>query len=97
MKEKPGKKKIIEIKHLQEQVNSFLNIKVEWNLKKLLQKSFERANKPGKYLACQLEKRKEKQTISKIIKEDKVIMDQQEIKGAFLSIMLNGDPDKMVS
>lgn len=52
LKKRPGKKKLTkDIKILQEQLNSLLNEAVCWNLKRLQQKSFEGANKPGKYLA----------------------------------------------
>lgn len=44
---------------LQEQLANFANEEICWNLKKLQQKSFEGANKPGKYFAWQLKKKRE--------------------------------------
>lgn len=49
----------------------------------LQQKQFEGANKPGKFLAHQLKKRREKILINKLIAEGKEITEAGEIKKAF--------------
>lgn len=49
-----------------------------WALKRLQQKTFEGANKPGRFLAYQL-KRKKKRLITKIMGQ-KEITDENEIK-----------------
>lgn len=59
LKKKPRKKTIIrEIAIIQEQIKALERKEMEWNLKKLQQKTFEGQNKPGRYLAWQLKNKK---------------------------------------
>lgn len=48
------------IKDLKQQLNSFENKEMVWALKRLQEKTFEGANKPGKFFAQQLKRKKEK-------------------------------------
>lgn len=60
LKKRPGNKKLErQLRMLKQQRNNLDNQEIIWNLRKLNQKYFERANKPGKFLANQLKKRKE--------------------------------------
>lgn len=60
LKKIPGKKKLEKkLKLLKQRRNSFENQKIVWNLKRLNQKHLEGANKPGKFLANQLKRKKE--------------------------------------
>lgn len=52
----------------------------EWMMKQMQQKEFENANKPGKLLAWQLKKRREKKYITKIIDKGMELINQQAIK-----------------
>lgn len=83
-KKKPGKKKLEkQLKILKQQKNSFDNQEIVWKLKILQQKQFEGANKPEKFLAYQLKKRRENRLINKISAKGKEIMEAGEIKKAF--------------
>uniref|UniRef100_A0A670INW4 Reverse transcriptase domain-containing protein n=1 Tax=Podarcis muralis TaxID=64176 RepID=A0A670INW4_PODMU len=82
---KPNNKRIKEnIKVLQSQFAMLINREVEWNIKKLRQRSFEFANKSGKLLAWQIKKRKEQSTINKIAVDGEEITNPKEIRKAFL-------------
>lgn len=54
-----------------------------WALKKLQQRTFEGANKPGKHLAYQLKKKKERKLIIKLTEGQKEVMDEQGIENMF--------------
>uniref|UniRef100_A0A670IZE6 Reverse transcriptase domain-containing protein n=1 Tax=Podarcis muralis TaxID=64176 RepID=A0A670IZE6_PODMU len=83
--ENPKNKRIKEnIKILQSQLALMINREIEWKVKKLRQKTFEHANKSGKILAWQLKKRKEQNTINKIVVEGEVKSNPKEIRKAFL-------------
>lgn len=87
-KEKPGKKKLEKKRRiLNQQIESFENQQLTRVLKQLQQKYFEGANKPRKYLANQLKRKKEKRIISKISKDKKEIMNEKRLKNPFLIIM----------
>lgn len=59
LKRKPGKKKLEkQLRILKQQKYSFENQEIVWNLKKLQQRSSEGVNKPGKFLAYQLKKKR---------------------------------------
>uniref|UniRef100_A0A670K2L6 Reverse transcriptase domain-containing protein n=1 Tax=Podarcis muralis TaxID=64176 RepID=A0A670K2L6_PODMU len=61
-----------------------INREVEWKVKKLRQNSFEFANKSGKLLAWQIKKRKEQNTINKIVVAGEETNNSKEIRKAFL-------------
>lgn len=82
---KPNNSKIKqEIKTLQSQFAMIINKEVEWNIKKLRQRNFEFANKSGKWLAWQIKKRKEQNTINRIIVNGEEIDNPKEIRKGFL-------------
>uniref|UniRef100_A0A670ICM2 Reverse transcriptase domain-containing protein n=1 Tax=Podarcis muralis TaxID=64176 RepID=A0A670ICM2_PODMU len=82
---KPNNEKIRqEIKILQTQFAMTTNKEVEWNIKRLRQKNFEFANKPGKWLAWQVKKRKEQNTISKIEFNGEETTEPKAIRRAFV-------------
>lgn len=60
-----------------------------WTIRKTQQKLFEGANKPGKYLAYQRKKKRERREISKILADGKEIVDKVGIKNAFLEFYSN--------
>lgn len=60
-----------------------------WALKKLQKKTFEGANKPGRYLAQQLKKKKEKRLINRVTDDQKEITEEKEIKARFLKYYSN--------
>lgn len=78
-----SKKEMIELKLLQEQMHCILNREIENKIKCLKMKEFIGANKPGKFLAWQLRKRKEKRMINEIKFHSKLTSDQGQIKKAF--------------
>lgn len=82
---RPGgrKKDTIELKMLQEQLHCVLNKEIEYKIKFLKMKEFIGANKPGRFLAWQLKKRKEKKIINEIKFQNKITSDQKLIKKAF--------------
>uniref|UniRef100_A0A670I4H7 Reverse transcriptase domain-containing protein n=1 Tax=Podarcis muralis TaxID=64176 RepID=A0A670I4H7_PODMU len=61
-----------------------INREIEWKIKRLRQRNFEHANKTGKLLAWQLKKRKEQNTINRIVVEGEEINKPKEIRRAFL-------------
>uniref|UniRef100_A0A670JBZ4 Reverse transcriptase domain-containing protein n=1 Tax=Podarcis muralis TaxID=64176 RepID=A0A670JBZ4_PODMU len=82
---KPNNTKIKqEIKILQTQFSMLINKEVEWNIKRLRQKNFEFANKSGKWLAWQVKKRKEQNTINKIVVNGEETADPKEIRKGFV-------------
>lgn len=60
-----------------------------WALKRLQQRSFEGLNKPGKFLAHQLKKKKEKKLINRITVEGREMKDAKDVKAAFLQFYSN--------
>lgn len=63
---KPGEKRLqMEIRLIKE-IYGMLNKELEWKLKYLKQREFEGGNKPGKFLAWQIKKKREQKIISKI-------------------------------
>lgn len=77
----PGRESIRkEIKVLKEQLTALLMESIE---RKLKEKAFEGADKPGKYLACKIKKSREKRWINKLKIGEKVIVDQEGIKNSF--------------
>uniref|UniRef100_A0A670KCA9 Reverse transcriptase domain-containing protein n=1 Tax=Podarcis muralis TaxID=64176 RepID=A0A670KCA9_PODMU len=68
---------------LQSQYSAILNQETEWKIKFTKQRYFESANKMGKLLAWQLRKRKKQNVINKIIIEDNIIEDPEEIENRF--------------
>uniref|UniRef100_A0A670HPA6 Reverse transcriptase domain-containing protein n=1 Tax=Podarcis muralis TaxID=64176 RepID=A0A670HPA6_PODMU len=84
LSQNPKNKKLKEnIKVLQSQYAMLINREIEWKIKRLRQRNFEYANKPGKLLAWQLKKRKEQNTINKIVVEGEEITKPKEIRRAF--------------
>uniref|UniRef100_A0A670KIE8 Reverse transcriptase domain-containing protein n=1 Tax=Podarcis muralis TaxID=64176 RepID=A0A670KIE8_PODMU len=82
---KPNNEKIKqEIKTLQTQYAMIINKEVEWNIKRLRQKNFEFANKSGKWLAWQVKRRKEQNTINKIEINGEEITEPKEIRKGFV-------------
>lgn len=69
---------------LQSQYSAILNQEIEWKIKFTKQRYFESANKMGKLLAWQLRKRKKQNVINKIIMEDNIIEDPEEIENRFI-------------
>uniref|UniRef100_A0A670KCX7 Reverse transcriptase domain-containing protein n=1 Tax=Podarcis muralis TaxID=64176 RepID=A0A670KCX7_PODMU len=81
---KPNNERIMqEIKSLQSQFAMIINKEVEWNIKRLRQKNFEFANKSGKWLAWQVRRRKEQNTINKILINGEETTDSKEIRKGF--------------
>lgn len=74
-----------EIKMLQEQFITLMMKDVEKKLKEMWQKSFERVDKLGKYLAWQIKKRREKKRINKTKAGEKERVDQEGIKNKFFN------------
>uniref|UniRef100_A0A670II53 Reverse transcriptase domain-containing protein n=1 Tax=Podarcis muralis TaxID=64176 RepID=A0A670II53_PODMU len=70
-------------KVLQSQYSAILNQELEWKIKFAKQRYFESANKMGKLLAWQLRKRKKQNMINKIILDDNIIEDPEEIENRF--------------
>lgn len=87
LKKNSKKKKIlVEIKALRQQIDNIISGEIYWNLKKMQQKQFEFANKPGKYLANLLKKKRTKRWINVIRREEKggeETTDIKEIKRTF--------------
>uniref|UniRef100_A0A670JMH3 Reverse transcriptase domain-containing protein n=1 Tax=Podarcis muralis TaxID=64176 RepID=A0A670JMH3_PODMU len=82
---KPNNERIKQsIKALQTQFAMMINKEVEWNIKKLKQRNFEFANKSGKWLAWQTKKRKEQNTINKIVVGGDEITNPKDIRKGFL-------------
>lgn len=74
---------------MQEQLESFLNKEICWNLKRLQKKLFKGANKLGRYLAWQSKKRRQTKIINKIADDGKETVDHNRIKRAFKNVMQN--------
>lgn len=77
------KKKMVEIKSLRHQINNVILEEIYWNLKRMQQKKFEFANKPGKYLVNSLKRKRTKRWITVIRREEKggkETTDSREIK-----------------
>lgn len=80
LKKKPGKKKLEKKRRMiQQQILTFETQEVTWALKKTQQRVFEGANKPGKYLAYILKKKRENKIINKITVEGKELTNREEI------------------
>lgn len=62
---------------------------MEWKIKQACQKEFESGNKPGKLLAWQLKKKRQKHLIIKIIDSGREIVEQHAIKRAFYKYYAN--------
>lgn len=77
-KSRKKKKKIVELKLLQE-LNNYINKQIERRNKIFKQKEFQGANKPGRFLAWQIKKRREKKFIVKIQDKGREIFDQKGI------------------
>lgn len=69
---------------MRQQINNSDNQEMVQTLKRLQNKFFEGANKPGKFLANQLKRKKESSLINRLMVDGKRIDNQQEIKDAFL-------------
>lgn len=65
-------------------------------LRKLQQKTFEGANKPGKYLAYQFKKKKERRLITKLIGDQEEV-NESEIKNMFLKYYSNLHKQELIN
>lgn len=85
LKKKLGKKTLEKRRILvKQQITNSETMEMIWAPQKIQQKSFEGTNKPGKYLAYQLKKKRESRIISKISEGGKEIVDKNRIKNTFL-------------
>lgn len=82
---KPGKETTKQaIKMLQTQYLMIINAEVEWKIKIMKQNNFAYANKSGKLLAWQLNKKQTKNSINKLNVEGKIIDILRDIKKHFV-------------
>lgn len=89
----------MELKILQEKMNCQLHKEREWKLRQARQKEFEGSNKPGKLMAWQVQKKRQKNSIIKIKETGKEIGEQQTIKRVFYNYYSNlpkGKPKDMI-
>lgn len=59
-KQPKNKKRWMELEIMQNQMKNLLNKEIEWRIKQLRQKEFEGADKPGRLLAWQIKKKRQK-------------------------------------
>lgn len=77
-KKKTGQKKTLGKKRLlKQQIVNLESQEIVWALRKVQQRVFEGANKPGKYLAYILKKKREHKIINKISEEGKELIKQE--------------------
>lgn len=86
-----------EIRIIKEQLDGLLNKELEWKLKFLKQKEFEGANKPGKLLAWQIKKKREKKIINKIVTKNETLVEHNAIKREFYNYYANLFKEKEVN
>uniref|UniRef100_A0A670II65 Reverse transcriptase domain-containing protein n=1 Tax=Podarcis muralis TaxID=64176 RepID=A0A670II65_PODMU len=70
------------IKILQAKLSTIIDQEVEWKIKMMNQRTFESANKIGKYLA-QIRERRKQNTISKIREGERIVEEPKEIRKIF--------------
>ncbi|CAI5767566.1 Hypothetical predicted protein [Podarcis lilfordi] len=84
LRSKPKSHEILkEIKYYQVQYMELMNQEIEWKIKQMRQKTFESADKCGKFLSWQLKKRQKLNTVTSLEVDGKIIHKPNEISNCF--------------